>query len=80
MAINNISKKCHIPRFDRGATKSGVLRQSDINKALSLLLYGAKLQAKKAYGFFSTAPGRLGFVQLHALSGVLSASEGFYGD
>jgi hypothetical protein len=31
---------------------------------------GAKLQAKKAVGFFSTALGRLGFVQLQPLNGL----------
>jgi hypothetical protein len=69
--INNFSKKCNIPRYDRSSIKAGVLRQSDINKALYLLLYGAKLQAKKAVGFFSTALGRLEFVHLHALTACI---------
>jgi len=38
---------------------------------------GAKLQAKKVAGFFCTMPGRLEFVHLHALNGLLSGSEGF---
>jgi hypothetical protein len=48
--------------------KCGVLRHLDNNKALYSLAAGAKLQAEKAYGFFSTALGRLGFGHSHALT------------
>ncbi|GBU28574.1 hypothetical protein R84B8_02134 [Treponema sp. R8-4-B8] len=59
MAINNFSKKCDIPRSDRGA--DGLLKQASFCSS----------------GESCSAPGRLGFVHLHALGGVRSASEGF---
>jgi hypothetical protein len=42
------------------------LRHSYNNKALFPLKAGAKLQAKKAVGFFSTALGYVDFTHLHA--------------
>jgi len=58
-------------------TKAGVLRLFGQRLSMYPVGEGAKLQAKKAVGFFSTMPGRLELVQLHALNGVQLRSEGF---
>jgi len=81
MAIKYFSKKCSIPRFARSAdgtsNKSWSFAPLGTTPIYVPCREGAKLQAKKAVGFFSTAFGRFDLVQLHALNGVLSESEGF---
>jgi hypothetical protein len=81
--IRNFCKNSSIPPYVRSADfysllnkKPGVLRHPDNNKFLYSLTAGAKLQAEKAIGFFSTALGRLGFGHLHALTACF-LSEGF---
>jgi len=77
MAINKFSKKCCTPRFDRGVNFAFSNKSRSFAPLRTTPIYvpyreGAKLQAKKAAGFFCTMPGRLEFVHLHALNGVHS--------
>jgi hypothetical protein len=58
------------------AEKCGVLRHPNSNKALYSIAAGAKLQAEKAVGFFSTALGCVEFSHLHALTACF-VSRGF---
>ncbi|GBU29310.1 hypothetical protein R84B8_02874 [Treponema sp. R8-4-B8] len=62
MAINYFSKKCCIPRYDRGA-------DGGINPA-SVCSSGVRC----------SAPGRLGFVHLHALTACVRQVRDFNGD
>jgi hypothetical protein len=67
--IRNFFQNCHIPPYGRSAVKKyGVLRHPNNNKALYSVAAGAKLQAEKAAGFFSTALGCLDFGHLQSLT------------
>jgi len=80
--INYFSKKCCIFYFDLIAERHFPKKGWSFAPLRTTPIYvicreGAKLQAKKAAGFFSTALGRLEFVHPHALGGGAVLSEGF---
>jgi len=82
IVINNFSKKSCIPCLDRNINLAFSNKSRSFAPLRTTPIYvpcreGAKLQAKKAIGFFSTMPGRLALVHPQSLNGLLSGSEGF---